>query len=443
MNKTFCPIPWNFQAVRNNGDIRICCQANVTKNQGVVRHPDGTSFNAGRDSFDEAKNADMMKIVRKNMLAGRWSEECGRCKSEEEAGLQSRRLYELEHWKYSYEDAVRDTAPDGSITVRNQYYDLRFGNLCNLACRMCGPTDSHTWYEQWLGYHGGTSYEDTHGTVELKRNAKGRLETTDYDWHNSETFWEQIEKNIPYIEHVYMAGGEPMMIERHYEFLQRCIDSGHAGNIMIEYNTNMTSLPPRVLKMWEHFKQIRLGCSIDGMGDVLEYQRWPIKWKQAKANLEKVDNLPKNIVAWIAFTVTAYNIFHLPEFMMWKLKESGFKKINSSPSKPVITHHVAHGPKRANIRILNKELKQDVHEHYNYYKNKLAKDDTISDKVKDKFNKILDSVTKYMDAEDYSEKIPEFIKFTNYLDQERKQNILMVTPQYKEMFDENRTTGAQ
>jgi hypothetical protein len=129
--------------------------------------------------------------------------------------------------------------------------------------------------------------------------------------------------------------------------------------------------------------------------------------------------------------------------MMWKLKESGFKKINSSPAKPVITHHVAHGPKRANIRILNKELKQDVHEHYNYYKNKLAKDDTISDKVKDKFNKILDSVTKYMDAEDYSEKIPEFIKFTNYLDQERKQNILMVTPQYKEMFDENRTTGAQ
>jgi len=442
-SKTFCPIPWNFQAVRNNGDIRICCQANVTKNQGVVRHEDGTSFNAGRDDFDEAKNAPMMRIVRKNMLAGRWSEECGRCKSEEEAGLQSRRLYELEHWDYSYDDATRDTAPDGSITVRNQYYDLRFGNLCNLACRMCGPTDSHTWYEQWLGYHGGTSYEDTHGTVELKRNAKGRLETTDYDWHNSETFWEQIEKNIPYIEHVYMAGGEPMMIERHYEFLQRCIDSGYAGNIMIEYNTNMTSLPPRVLKMWEHFKQIRLGCSIDGMGDVLEYQRWPIKWKQAKANLEKVDNLPNNIVAWIAFTVTAYNIFHLPEFMMWKLKESGFKKINSSPAKPVITHHVAHGPKRANIRILNKELKQDVHEHYNYYKNKLAKDDTISDKVKDKFNKILDSVTKYMDAEDYSEKIPEFIKFTNYLDKERKQNILMVTPQYKEMFDENRTTGAQ
>ena len=92
----------------------------LLQNQGVVRHPDGTSFNAGRDHFDEAKNADLMKIVRKNMLAGRWSEECGRCKSEEEAGLQSRRLYELEHWDYALQMLLVDTAPDGSITVRNQ-----------------------------------------------------------------------------------------------------------------------------------------------------------------------------------------------------------------------------------------------------------------------------------------------------------------------------------
>jgi hypothetical protein len=49
MSKTFCPIPWNFQAIRANGDMRVCCQANVTKNQGVIRHDDGTAYNAGRD----------------------------------------------------------------------------------------------------------------------------------------------------------------------------------------------------------------------------------------------------------------------------------------------------------------------------------------------------------------------------------------------------------
>ena len=438
MSKTFCPIPWIFQAVRNNGDIRVCCQANVTPNQGVVRHPDGTSYNAGRDSFDEAKNAELMKSIRKNMLNGVWSEECGRCQQEEQAGLESRRMYELRAWDYTLADAKKDTQPDGTITVRSSYYDLRFGNLCNLACRMCGPTDSHTWYEQWAEYHGSTKYQDTHGEVELKRNEKGRLYTTDYDWHNSESFWDQIEMNIPYIQHVYMAGGEPMMIERHYEFLKKCIGSGHAGNITIEYNTNMTSLPPRVLEMWKQFKQIRVGCSIDGMGEVLEYQRWPVKWRQAINNLNKVDQLPNNVVAWVAYTVTAYNIFHLPEFMLWKLKESNWKKINSSPQKPIITHHVAHGPKRANIRLLTPELKLKVHNHYDYYKFKVASDPEINEKIKNKFNKILDSVEKYMMADDYSDKLEEFIKFTTYLDKARKQNILDVVPQYEELF---RTTG--
>ena len=60
MKDTFCPIPWNFQAVRNNGDIRLCCQANVTENQGVIRHSNGTPYNASRDSLQDARNADLL-----------------------------------------------------------------------------------------------------------------------------------------------------------------------------------------------------------------------------------------------------------------------------------------------------------------------------------------------------------------------------------------------
>ena len=75
--------------------------------------------------------------------------------------------------------------------------------------------------------------------------------------------------------------------------MEKCIELDVAKDMIIEYNTNMTALPPRVLKMWEEFKQIRVGASIDGYGDVLEYQRWPIKWKQAKKNLEKVSLIKK------------------------------------------------------------------------------------------------------------------------------------------------------
>jgi MoaA/NifB/PqqE/SkfB family radical SAM enzyme len=441
MTKTFCPIPWIFQAVRNNGDIRICCQANVTPNQGVVRKEDGTPYNAGRDSMSEARNGELMKIVRKNMLNGVWSEECARCQQEELSGLNSRRQYELENWEFSYEDALRITNTDGRLNVEEDspvvYYDLRFGNLCNLACRMCGPTDSHTWYEQWLGYHGGDGYKDTHGYVKLERNSKGRLETHDYSWHSSELFWDSIENNIPNIQHVYMAGGEPMMIERHYEFLQKCIDADAAKNIIIEYNTNMTNLPDRVLDMWTHFKQVRVGASIDGMGPVVEYQRWPLKWDQAYKNLQKLDAYAvnnNNIIPWLAFTVTAYNIFHLPEFMLWKLRESGFNKINSTKKRPIITHHVAHGPKRANIRILTPELKELVTQRYTASKQVFKAE--FSEDIYDIACNILDSVLTYMNADDYSDKIPEFVKFTKYLDRARNQNILDTVPEYKGLFNE-------
>lgn len=439
LSKTFCPIPWIFQAVRNNGDIRVCCQANVTANQGVVRHADGRSYNAGRDSMEEARNGELMKIVRKNMIEGRWSHECGRCESEEAAGLDSRRIYELRNWpRMTYKAAVKATEEDGTIDPKKVpvvYFDLRFGNLCNLACRMCGPTDSHTWYNQWLGYHGGNGYKDTHGYVKLQKNSKGRLFTNDYDWHRDENFWDYLERMIPQINHVYLAGGEPMMIERHFEFLRKCIELDRAKSMIIEYNTNMTNLPAKVLKLWESFKQVRVGASIDGMGKVVEYQRWPLKWDQAYKNLQKLDETPSNVFPWLAFTVTAYNIFHLPEFMLWKLKESGFKKINSTKHRPVITHHVAHGPKRANIRLLPSKLKLEVIKYYNEYRDKVAGDNEISPDVKVKFNQILDGVVKYMEADDYEDKVDEFIKFTNYLDDQRQQSIVDVVPQYKELFN--------
>lgn len=437
MTDTFCPIPWIFQAVRNNGDIRVCCQANVTENQGVVRKEDGTPYNAGRDNMTAARNATLMKEVRKNMLVGEWSQECGRCQQEETAGLNSRRQYELDNWKFSIDDARYVTAEDGTIQEPNlEYYDLRFGNLCNLACRMCGPTDSHTWYEQWTDYHGSNEYKDTHGTVKLSRNENGRLTTEDYDWHGSESFWQQLEANIPNIRHVYMAGGEPMMIERHYEFLQKCIDMGQAGKMILEYNTNMTNLPNRVLDMWTKFKQVRVGASMDGMGAVVEYQRWPLKWAQAYKNLQKLDEYAQknsNILPWLACTVTAYNVWHIPEFMRWKLDQSGFKKINSTKKRPIITHHVAHGPKRVNVRILPDNIKQRLSAYYE--KSIQEFKENYSEDIAKNAENILRSILKYAHGADYSDKLPEFVKFTRYLDKARGHNILDIAPEYKELFE--------
>jgi sulfatase maturation enzyme AslB (radical SAM superfamily) len=436
MSNTFCPIPWIFQAVRNNGDVRICCQANVTKNQGVVRHEDGTSYNAGKHDMTEARTADFMNVVRKNMLEGRWSDECGRCKNEEDAGLNSRRQYE-QHWNFKYEDALKVTNPDGSINPKDVplvYYDLRFGNLCNLKCRMCGPTDSHSWYEDWLQVYGGDGFQDTHGYVKLEKNAKGRLFTNDYDWYNSNKFWDHIESNIPNMQQVYMAGGEPLMIERHYDFLQKCIDMGQAEKMSIEYNTNMTNLQPRVIKLWEHFKTVTVGASIDGYGDVNDYQRFPAKWPSVYKNLQVIDGLPSNVKAWLACTVTNLNVFHIPEFMKWKLTESKFKKINSSKKNPILTIHVAHSPATACIQTLPLEMKHIVKEKYDACKDWLITED-LPDHVVQSGIKTINNIVNFMMKEDKSSKWSWFCEYTKQIDKLRNQNILDVVPEYEPYFD--------
>lgn len=434
---TFCPIPWMFQAVRNNGDVRICCQANVTKNQGVVRHIDGTSYNAGKHDMKEARTADFMNVVRKNMLNGVWSDECGRCKKEEESGLRSRRQYE-QHWDFKIEDALKVTNPDGSINpddVPLVYYDLRFGNLCNLKCRMCGPTDSHSWYEDWLQVYGGDGFQDTHGYVKLEKNKKGRLSTGDYDWYNSAKFWNHIESNIPNMQQVYMAGGEPLMIERHYDFLQKCIDMGQAEKMSIEYNTNMTNLQPRVLELWKNFKKVRVGASVDGMGKVVEYQRHPAKWETILKNLQTIDNLGDNVDAWLACTVTTLNVFHIPEFIKWKIKESGFKKINSGKRLPVLTIHVAHSPVTSCIQALPLEMKQLVREQYDNFKDWLINED-IPENTRQAAMLILNNIVNYMMKDDKSKKWDWFCEYTKQLDKLRNQKIIDVVPHYERYFKE-------
>jgi len=438
MSKTFCPLPWIHQAVRNNGDMRVCCQANVTPNQGTARKDDGTPFNAGKDSIVDAKNAIMIKEIRKNIINGVWSDECKRCQQEEESGMSSRRLNEIDQWNFTYEDAVNSTNDDGSINLDTRYYDLRFGNTCNLACRMCGPTDSHSWYEDWVAYDQKQGFLDSHGWVYLIRNEKGRFVTDDYNWHESEFFWQQIEEQINNIEHVYMAGGEPLIIDRHTLFLEKCIAAGRASKIILEYNTNITSLPKKVLELWTQFKQVRIGASVDGMGSMQEYQRYPIKWNTTLKNLIQLDEICQqnpNIMVHITYTVSAYNAFHLPEFMWWKLVDSGFKKINSREKRPVITTHPVHKPYCVSVRMYPESIRNKLKLHYDSWINKFLESD-LNDNVKSASVSILKSILNFMDQEDLSqERIPEFVRFTKVIDQRRNQNILDVTPELGELFE--------
>lgn len=443
-DRTFCPLPWNSINIRNNGDLRLCCQANsYSPNKGILRKEDGTAYNASRDDFNDARNAPLLKEVRKTMLNGEWHAECERCRQEEKNGILSARQMGNLDWKIKEEDAASFTQEDGTIDTSKQeieYFDIRYGNFCNLKCRMCGPTDSHQWYDDFVELWGSTTYKDTHEKIKLVKNEKGRWSTNQYDWFkNSNMYWHNFEKHTKSAKKLYIVGGEPLIIEEHIESLERLVANGRAGEVQIEYNTNLTNVTQKILDLWKNFKEIRIGASIDGCNEVFDYQRTPARWSHVYENLKKIElRNDINFKCWYAFTITPFNIFHFPEFMKWKLTESGLTKFNPVESyRPIVSYHMCHSPKYYNIKVLPPDIKQAVVEHYKPFRQWIIATG-FSDNVKNHFVKHLDSVEKFMLSEDYSEQwLGNFIQVTTDLDRIRNQDVTKIVPQLAGLFNAN------
>lgn len=425
MADTLCPLPWYFQAIRNNGDVRICCQANMTENRGVVRHSDGTPFNAARDDLSAARNAELMKAVRLNMLNGVWSDECARCRTEEENGLVSRRQYEQKEWPLSLDEARSATRADGTIEADSsplRYLDIRFGNFCNLACVMCGPADSHTWYEDHVAVTGDMHFTDTHGRVSLVRDDKGRLRDGGaYDWFEAEDLLTRLD--LANLRHIYMAGGEPLLIKMHYAFLEELVAKNLADRITLEYNTNLTTVPQRAVDLWRYFRQVKIGVSVDGVGEIFEYHRWPARWSAIEENLHKIDRL-ENVKYWFAATATVVNVWHLPDLMDYCLR-SGLARLKAVPSI-----HVAHRPLVTNVRILPDELKREVTDQYKQY---IAALDEPRDTTR-LIEKKLMAVVSYMNTASMTERLPHFKSYITTLEKRRGNSLADIVPQYRDLL---------
>jgi sulfatase maturation enzyme AslB (radical SAM superfamily) len=382
------------------------------------------------------------------MMEGQWHSECVRCQTETESGMNSRINYENEIWinngDFSWENLLRHTKDDGTIDVEKihcTFYDVRFGNLCNLKCRMCGPTDSSQWYDDQAELW-GTEYKDSHGVVTLIKNNKDRYvpETDVYSWHESDSYWEQMDQQIPQITKLYIVGGEPLLIDRHYEFLQKCIDQNQADKIIVEYNTNLTNVPLRALEVWKHFKQVNVGASIDGVGDINHYMRYPSNFDQIHKNLLKLSNAEGNFKIWIAATINVFNVLHFPEFMEWILLNK-ISRVNDDNWRPIITPHPLHGPKFYNIRMLPAFAKNHIKEKYESYKPKLIEiinntNWTEERKIASRRDAIglLDQYIDYMYAKDFSESLPMFWKATRKLDKIRGHSIEHYIPELYELI---------
>lgn len=455
-NHTLCPMLWMSQSYRANGDIRVCCQAQHGPTGGILKDETGNVLNAKDSNLQDIRNAALAKEIRASMMKGERHPECVRCHTEEDAGMISRRIVENNIWikgaweqidpadKFTWNELLQATDKDGTLDVDkigNRFFDLRFGNLCNLKCRMCGPTDSNQWYDDQVKLWGDT-YKDSHGTVKLIKNVKGKYkpEVNVYDWHESKDYWEQMELHIPEIRKMYIVGGEPFMIDQHYNFLQKCIDMGYADKIIVEYNSNITNIPQRAWKIWKHFKRIGIGASIDGIGELNHYIRYPSRWSAIWKNLNKLSTEQGNFKTWWTATISVYNIWELPDMMQFIL-ENKLPRVNDDDHKPIMTPHPLHAPHFLNIRMLPKEVKDKVAQKFKDSKPRLidiAKqnitDESRLESTIQHIDKILNTYAEFMYAKDMSKSLPKFWEHTHKLDKIRGHYFKDYCPEMYEML---------
>lgn len=403
LSETFCVIPWLGMSTKPSGAARVCCLMSNSKShtKGILQKENGDYYNLGTDSFDDIKNAAKAKEVRLALLDGNKIEECNTCWVKESHGSGSRRLNANNEYKdvLTVEKARALTNEDGSIDIEPVYWDLRFGNLCNLKCVMCHPASSSQWYEDYALLYNTTKFGDSGKNIKMSINENGRyVDSGEYDWWKNPTFWGNLQKKIPYIKQVYLVGGEPTLIEPHYTFLETIVESGRANEITLEYDTNLTSLHARAYDLWKHFKRIILRVSLEDIGEQNDYIRYPSKWRMIHNNLTTIKSWEtSNIEISVSCTWQILNSFTFLNLISY-LEYPIHARILSSPDY-------------YDVAILPTEVKNVLIQKYTEWgEGDTNKQRTIAHLIK-YLKSNLDTAN--------TEKLKEFITITEKLDQLR------------------------
>jgi len=428
---TICPIPWTHLSIQQNGDLRVCCQ-NIYLPFGQLTS-EGKTLNINKDDINEARNHIVLKNLRKSMLNGEKHQLCNLCWKEEDLGLSSKRKLMLK--TYPIDDYKSFTQKDGTIDVDKfpiRYIDIRFGNLCNLKCRYCGPVDSSLWVEDYatianvdepkMSFYSSNTYEIK------KIKDVWKINSSDFEWYEQNNFWEQIKKLIPYIDRYYFTGGEPTINKAHFTLLELISEVGNPQDVSLEYNSNVVAIPEKLFELWKPFKDVSIGCSIDAIDDLANYLRYPSDWNTLKNNLIKIDQAGHNIRGCISSTISVYNIRNFINLTRWLISQP-FEHMSKMPA-----YHMLDRPSAMSVQVLPIRIKKQIKIEYeeffleirNYY------NQALENQLRSSFSGIL----SYMFAEDKTYLLNKLYQKTEELDRIRGQKLKNSIPWLAQVLTE-------
>jgi sulfatase maturation enzyme AslB (radical SAM superfamily) len=233
--------------------------------------------------------------------------------------------------------------------------------------------------------------------------------------------WEQLIPHLDYVEQIYFAGGEPLMMAEHYNILDELERRGRF-DVRLIYNTNFTHVRLKdrtVFDYWKRFKSVAVGASLDDQHSRAEYIRRGTEWHRVIANRAEMLRVCPDVDFYISPTLSIMNAWSLPDFhRQWS--ETGLIRPQD------LNVNILQDPAHYRIDIATDEYKQRLIERYQEHINWLRPQDPLQ-----RATVGFESAINFLQATDNTALLPRFWSKTQELDAIRNENILDVIPELK------------
>ena len=388
-SKTFCIYPWIHLHAYPTGEAYPCCHAEMAV---------GPVGNCRKNTLAEIWQDVPMQQLREDMLTETPNVTCGRCYEQEANGFFSGRKSANKHHGHHIKKLEENP-------FEMTYWDIRFSNLCNLKCRSCGHIFSSQWYQDQAKL-AGSDWKDRNTVL----NYAGRTETD---------MWQQLEPHLDYVEQIYFAGGEPLLMEEHYRILEELVQRKRF-DVRLIYNTNFTHTELRgksVFEYWRQFDSVAVGASLDDSGSRAEYIRNGTDWAVVEQNRKDMLKICPEVDFYISPTLSIMNAWHLPDFHRdWT--ERGLIRAQD------LNVNILQDPVHYRIDIAPAEYKEQLLTKFTDHINWLGDQDPLL-----RATVGFESAVKFMMATDNTHLLDTFWRKTYELDDIRRENILDIIPE--------------
>ena len=395
----FCIAPWTHMIANPDGRTWACC---LTAGGG------GNYGSLYENTLEEIWNSDQIKKMRLDMLNGVKRPECKVCHQLEKNQLESYRNEFNEKFSDHFE-FVKETKEDGTFDRFNLVsWDFRLSNTCNFKCRMCSSLLSSSWGEEI-------------------RQQSPNTDITPIIKIDKPSLWSEINNLCPMVEQVYFAGGEPLIMDSHYEILDKLIDH-KKFNVSLVYSTNFSTLTYKdknIFDYWEKFPNLFINLSIDGFEERGEFIRKGLNWNKFVDNVKKFHKKFKNSETKLRIFVTAQllNSVHIIDLHKKLYEEEIIKNLDDFVISPLTD------PSCMSVQCLpfkfKKQLVEDIMNHIKFYLKPRGAIEAISQFA---------AYVKFLLEESSTERLEQFVLKMKDLDKIRNEDVRKVFPEFEEII---------